>query len=266
MKYLLEEINIYPVKSLGGISLKSSQVLKKGLAFDRRWMLVDESGLFLSQRKFPKMALVSLSMTSNALHFIHQDFPSKPFQIGLNEQLEKQMEVTVWEDTFIAPLVSQKADEWFSKVLGRNCHLVRMDEAPLREKKLEETDGETQVSFADGYPILIAGQASLQDLNNRLKNEVSMLRFRPNLVFSGGAAFEEDEWGEFELGTTQLLGIKPCARCLMTTVNPRTGIIENPEPLKTLSTYRKQGNKVFFGSNFVCLNEGQVSIGDAFIF
>lgn len=266
MSYLLEEILIFPVKSLGGISLKKATVLTKGLALDRRWMLVDESGLFLSQRSFPKMALISTSLSENGLDFTHAEFPNLPFQIGLEEQLSQKMEVSVWEHTFSANLVGPKADEWFSKVLGRPCHLVRMNESPLRLKKIKISNSETELSFADGYPILIAGQSSLEDLNQRLEHPIEMLRFRPNLVFSGGTAFTEDTWGAFQLGKAKLKGIKPCARCQMITVNPASGTIESPEPLKTLATYRKDGNKVLFGANFICIEEGEIAVGDSFIF
>jgi uncharacterized protein YcbX len=118
------------------------------------------------------------------------------------------------------------------------------------------------VSFADGYPVLVIGQSSLDDLNTRLSEPVSMIRFRPNLVFEGGLPYDEDQWYEFTVGNLTFYGVKPCARCILTTVDPEKGEIAGKEPIRTLSTYRKRNNKIFFGQNLMTNQTGTIKIGD----
>jgi uncharacterized protein YcbX len=121
---------------------------------------------------------------------------------------------------------------------------------------------DANVSFADGYPVLVIGQSSLDDLNTRLSEPVSMIRFRPNLVFEGGLPYDEDQWYEFTVGNLTFYGVKPCARCILTTVDPEKGEIAGKEPIRTLSTYRKRNNKIFFGQNLMTNQTGTIKIGD----
>lgn len=256
----LTEINIYPLKSLGGISLDSTFAGERGLKYDRRYLLVDENGEFLTQRNLPKLALLKLSFAKtgfNVLNIIDNSFITIPFE---SEGTEK-VKVQIWDDVCSSLRVDKKLDEWFSDILKFKCSLVYM---PDNEKRIVEKKYETAdhiVSFADAYPYLIIGQSSLNDLNSRLENPIPMNRFRPNLVFSGGNPYEEDNWKVFKIGDVNLKAVKPCARCTITTTDQQTAE-RNKEPLKTLSEYRKIEGKVMFGMNVVCNKQGFVKIGD----
>lgn len=256
----LTEINIYPIKSLGGINLTSSFAGKRGLQYDRRFLLVDENGMFITQRDIAGLALLKLSFTENGfkvLNSIDNSFITIPFESNSDIKIQVQ----IWDDLCNAVVVDKNLDEWFSDVLKINCSLVYMpdDEKRIVEKKYEPADH--IVSFADAYPYLIIGQSSLDDLNKRLEQPIPMNRFRPNFVFSGSNPYEEDAWKNFKIGDVHLKAVKPCARCMITTTDQQTAERSN-EPLKTLSLYRKIDGKVMFGMNVVCNKEGIVSIGD----
>lgn len=259
---LLSEINIYPVKSLGGISLQSSVVEERGLKYDRRWLLVDENRIFMTQRDFPQMALIELSLSENNL--IAKSKTENPFpaiSIPLNYFTEERIDVVIWNDKCNAVPVGKEYDDWFSAALKTKCRLVHMpeDERRIVEKKFVSDD--KIVSFADAYPFLIIGQSSLDDLNSRMEVKLPMNRFRTNFVFTGGDAFEEDNWKDFTIGAVKFRAVKPCARCVITTSDQETAV-RNTEPLKTLATFRKFGNKVMFGMNVVADTNGIVYVGD----
>ena len=257
---ILSEIYIYPIKSLGGISVDSAIAESRGLKYDRRYLLVDEKNMFITQRDFPQLALLKLSFSENGFEALNTKDNSRlviPFESDLNENIS----VTIWDDICKAVKVGNDFDNWFSNAINKKCSLVYMpdDEKRIVEKKY--INDEHIVSFADAYPFLIIGQSSLDDLNMRLDNPIPMNRFRTNFVFTGGNAFEEDNWNDFKIGDVNFKAVKPCARCIITTTNQDTAE-RSSEPLKTLSTYRKFNNKVLFGMNVVCFNNGFVSVGD----
>jgi uncharacterized protein len=253
----LTEIWIYPIKSLGGIRLQKAQVLEKGLQFDRRWMLVDDRGKFLTQRVFPEMALFQLTIDNEQLAIDHVNKHSR-HRIDLHpRQTTQQQEVVIWDDTVNAFEVSTETSRWFSEMLGQSCKLVYFPEENERAVDRQFATHE-QVSLADGYPYLIIGQASLDDLNTRMEAPLPMDRFRPNFVFGGGKPYEEDEWKKFTIGSNRFLGVKPCARCVLTTVDQETAE-RGVEPLKTLATYRKRDNKIYFGQNVLAVDHGFVT-------
>lgn len=259
---LLSEINIYPVKSLGGISLKSSVVEERGLKYDRRWLLVDENGIFMTQRDFPQMALIDLSLSENNIIAKHKvDNSSPAISIPLKFFSDERIDIVIWEDKCKAVHISKEFDDWFSNALKSKCRLVFMpdDEKRIVEKKFITED--KIVSFADAYPFLIVGQSSLDELNLRLDVKLPMNRFRTNFVFTGGKPFEEDEWRDFSIGKVKFRALKPCARCVITTTDQETAI-RYSEPLKTLATFRKSGNKVLFGMNLVADTNGTVNVSD----
>lgn len=262
----LSEIWIYPVKSLGGISLQESHVTDRGLELDRRWLLVDESGRFLSQREYSELALFRQEIVGDFLritHRVHLKFIDIPLRPVFSEASFK-IEVTVWEDTIEAFEVNPKTSEWFSKLLGFSVRLVYMPDES--ERKLDPDyaiTGDEITSFSDAYPFLIIGQASLDDLNGRLEVKVPMNRFRPNFVFTNGEAFEEDNWRDFKIGNVPFVGVKPCDRCVMTTVDQEKGVVSGKDPLKTLAQFRNFGNKVLFGQNLIGLGLGTVRVGDS---
>ncbi|MEM6844160.1 MAG: MOSC N-terminal beta barrel domain-containing protein [Bacteroidota bacterium] len=249
MPLQLSEIYIYPIKSLGGIRLPEAQLAQRGLTYDRRWMLIDEHG-FLTQREIPQMALLKVSLQADHLE-VSSSSEALPLTIPLALQPDASTKsVPIWDDITTAQLVSKEADEWFSEILNHSCSLVYMPDFSERTK-VGKTSGKVQpVSFADGYPALLLGQASLDDLNTRLTEPVPMSRFRPNLVFTGGDAYEEDQWHEFNIGGATCWAEKPCARCTIITVDQSTAD-RGKEPLATLATYRKQDNKVLLGQNIL---------------
>ncbi|HKK75201.1 MAG TPA: MOSC N-terminal beta barrel domain-containing protein [Saprospiraceae bacterium] len=263
----LTDIKIYPIKSLAGISVASASVEPKGLALDRRWMLVDNQGRFLSQRKDPQMALLHLEWHTAAqeiLRISHRKKTLPPLLLPLEIKLsEERIKVSIWDDELMAIPLGQGYDEWFSRALDRNCRLVYMPSSDRRPVDPDYAQAEDSVSFADGFPYLLANHASLQDLNERLRTPITMDRFRANLIIEGTEAWAEDSWTSFKIGEVVFRSLKPCARCVLITVDPATGE-KSPEPLKTLSRFRKSGNKVLFGIN-ACWNlesGSELKVGD----
>ncbi len=257
----LDQISIYPIKSCSGINLQTSQVLDRGFPLDRRWLLVDEGGQFISQRTAPLLGQIKISLNSDQLHV---NYPGKsPLRLSLNIRSNVRHEVLIWKDKVDGLWVGQECDDWFSDILGRRVQLIHMNERvhrPLIKDRLPQ-DHSFEVSFADGYPYLLTSQASLDDLNRRLTSPVPMDRFRANLVVSGFDAFAEDRWKRIKIGDVEFMVVKPCARCQVTTIDQQTGT-PSKEPLKTLATYRKQAGKVMFGMNLVALSSGSVQLSD----
>ncbi|MBE0570494.1 MAG: MOSC domain-containing protein [Ignavibacteriaceae bacterium] len=258
--YTLSEINIYPIKSLAGISLQSAEVEERGLKYDRRWVLVDETNTFFAQRDFLEMALIKVDIEDDGLRLQHKKKNIEPLKIPFSFEHSKKGEVTIWDDTVIGEFYNNQIDQWFSEIIGIKCHIVKMPESTKRI--VDTTYAENKiVSFADAFPFMIIGQASLDDLNSRMEKPLPMNRFRTNLVFTGGKPFEEDNWKKFKVGEVIFEAVKPCARCVITTTDQETAE-RAEEPLLTLSKYRKVENKVMFGMNLVCESTGKVSVGD----
>lgn len=257
----LTDIYIYPIKSLGGIRLNESVLEERGLKYDRRWMLVDKNGIFLTQRTLHQMALIQVALMAGGLNVFRKDNPETNILIPFEPKTKKLIPVTVWDDTVIGQLVDNSVSKWFSNQLNIDCDLVVMPESTQRKLNPKYAVNNESVSFADGMPYLLIGQSSLDDLNTKLQNPVPMDRFRPNLVFSGGKAFEEDEWNKVKIGKSLFKITKPCARCVMTTIDQKTGI-KGKEPLKTLAKYRTISNKVMFGQNMSLLEGLTIRIGD----
>lgn len=257
----LKDIYIYPIKSLGGIRLETAMLEERGFQYDRRWMLVDENGLFCSQRTNPQMALLQVQLEANGLLVYAKSDPNQRIHIPFETSNEEEILVEIWEDQVLAQLVDPAIDDWFSDQLKSKCRLVVMNNKANRRLKPKYAVHNEEVSFADGMPYLIIGQSSLDDLNDKLEIPVPMDRFRPNLVFSGGKPFEEDEWDSVMIGEAIFKVTKPCARCVMTTINQDSGV-KNQEPLKTLAKYRTFGGNVMFGQNMLLQEGGKVKVGD----
>lgn len=257
----LSEVNIYPVKSLRGIALAESPVETRGLRYDRRWMLVDPNGQFMTQRDFPRMALIETSVNGSGLTV---RFDGRELAVP-GDADKGPVEVGIWEGPVAAAMFGDEINAWFSEVLEFDCRLVTMPETTRRllPADFAVRPGEDHVSFADGYPLLLIGEGSLAELNSRLETPVPMNRFRPNLVVSGSEAFAEDSWKTIRVGETIFHLVKPCARCVLTTVDQATGVKDGKEPLKTLASFRTFDNKVLFGENLIAENPGGVvKIGD----
>ena len=254
---VVKEIIIYPIKGLKGISLQESEVEVMGLKDDRRLMLVDEEGLFISQRTHPELLKFDLEYKDGHIAVAFGDDRIELLDKGNNHEIRVQ----IWDHEVKAKTLDASADTWFSKHLNKGVKLVLIPHSKARIKSFLKEPGQSPVSFADGYPILVLGTSSLEDLNNRLESSVGMNRFRGNIILETSDPFEEDTYDNFQIGTTQLMTVKPCARCQVITIDPETGI-QGKEPLKTLSTYRRDGNKVNFGSNVITKITGRIRVGD----
>ena len=258
MSPTLASIHVYPVKSLGGFSVHSARLTDRGLEHDRRWMLVDADGRFVSQREVPAMACLH---TTPAV----QGFRVTDVRDGATMHLpwtlsnDRTMITSLWSDRVRTLPAPDEQSRWFSARLERPVMLVYLPDATRRR-----TDGryaQSITTLSDGFPFLIASQASLDDLNARLDVPVPMDRFRPNLVIAGGEAFQEDDWTGIRIGKAAFRLVKPCARCVIVTTDQRTGE-RGKEPLRTLASYRSRGNKVMFGMNAVGDVAGMVRVGD----
>ena len=259
---ILSELRIYPIKSLGGISVPEAVVDEKGLRYDRRFMLVTPAGDFITQRTNHHMALIDVAIdgynTPNAtVRVWHRNRADNVLTLSLTpptDTLGDTMPVSIWDSENVpATLVSADADRWFSEALDKSCRLVFMPDSTRRTvdptyARHDEQGRPSVVSFADGYPYLLIGQASLDELNQRLPQPIEMLRFRPNLIVSGSSPYDEDAWEQFRINDLTFYGVKPCARCVLTTIDPATGQ-KGKEPLHTLATYRQWKHKILFGQN-----------------
>lgn len=258
--YTLSEIWIYPIKSLGGIRLTEVMAQERGLQYDRRWMIVNNEGYFLTQRTMHQMALIEVEKEINGFKVRHRTFPGNEFIVPFQPISREPITVKVWEDEVEAVTVSDEADTLLSEWLGQPVRLVMMPDWASRPVDPDYALNGENVSFADGYPVLVIGQSSLDDLNEKLDQPVTMQRFRPNLVIEGSEPYAEDNWRELRIGKTMFRGVKPCSRCVLTTLDPLTGK-KGEEPLKTLATYRKRNNKIYFGQNLLA-QPGLISLGD----
>jgi len=262
---ILSEINIYPVKSLGGISLTSAQIEKRGLKYDRRFMLVDINGNFLTQRKHNQMVFLKLKFDDNDFTIFHTKNLVEEIHIPFELDDSKKFKVVIWDDECEAVCADEEVNNWFTTTMGFPCKLVYMPESTNRIVEPDYGVKNKSVSFADAYPFMLVGKSSIDDLNSRIQIPLPINRFRANFVFKGGSAYEEDGWNEFFIGEVKFKRIKPCARCVITTTDQMTGERSN-EPLAVLSTYRKVGNKVMFGQNLISLSAGTVKVGDKITF
>ena len=258
--YKLSQIIIYPVKSLPGISLKEAEVEERGLKYDRRWMLIDKDNQFLTQRKLPQMALVNVNIIDKELIFNSKKKIIPPLKIALAGSTSNPIVVKIWDDECEANQYGNEVNDWFSEVLEFKCRLVYMPNTTNRKTSTKYYGESKNVSFADGYPLLIIGEEALNNLNNKLETQIKMNRFRPNLVFTGGKPHDEDAWKNFNIGKIGFTSVKPCARCVITTINTETAK-KGKEPLTTLSSYRLKNNKVLFGQNVVSHASGNIQAG-----
>ncbi len=254
----LSEIWIYPVKSLGGISIPSARVMPKGLQYDRRWMLVDTEGKFLTQRQYPVFSKFKTAIEGDQLLI---RYLVDRLSIDIKEENKTCLDVRIWDDVVQAYEVSPFHSQWFSDRIGTDCKLVYFPENNPRAVDPRYSIHDDHTSLSDAYPFLLIGQASLDELNKRLAIPLPIDRFRPNFVFTGGHPHEEDDWKNFTIGDGKFSAVKPCARCIIPTINQDTGE-KGVEPLKTLAAYRSRNNKIYFGQNVISLSAHTVSVGD----
>ncbi|AZE74178.1 Flavodoxin reductase (ferredoxin-NADPH reductase) family 1 [Pseudomonas synxantha] len=251
----------YPLKSGKGEPLQQIGLDKLGLQGDRRWMLVDEaSGRFLTQRAVAKMS--QLSALWNSMGGLGLSSPGHtPLEVALPGD-EDLRGVTIWRDTLRVPDAGDAAAAWVSAFIGKPTRLVHMPLERARSTDSGYGQDHDQVGFADGYPLLLIGQASLDDLCAHIGRPMEMLRFRPNLVIEGAEAFAEDGWKRLRIGDVEFRVVKPCSRCILTTIDPQTGERSpDREPFATLETYRKTEKGAMFGQNLVNDGIGRLEVG-----
>ena len=255
----LSQLHVYPIKSAGGIPLEASEVDERGLRHDRRWMLVDQTGGLMSQRRFPRMALIGVRIEPDHLAVEAPDMP--PLEVPLRPPVRKLSLAQIWRDVVKVSTVGDDADRWFGEFLGVGCKLVYLLDESIRPVDPAYGRAADRVGLADGFPFLLVSEASLADLNARLERPVPMNRFRPNLVVRGCEPFAEDGWRLVRIGRITLRVVKPCARCTITTVDQQTST-SGKEPLRTLARFRRAGNEVLFGQNLIHDDTGTLHTGD----
>jgi uncharacterized protein YcbX len=263
----LQAINRFPVKSCRGEPLESAVVERWGLAGDRRWMLVDDDGTLFTAREHPRLILArpalradgSLDVTFPDLPDLHVDVPP----------IDNLVPVTVWKSTLDASPAAADAHAWFSKIIDRSVRLVYLDDPTRRRPNQEFARPDDRVSFADGYPVHVTTTASLDALNELIadgpradEGPLPMIRFRPNLVVDGGAAWEEDGWRRVRIGEAMFRAVKGCDRCVLTLVHPDTAQ-KGKEPIATLARHRRWDGAVWFGMDLIPDTPGAtIRVGD----
>jgi uncharacterized protein YcbX len=260
---ILSELILYPVKSCAGMSVREATLTSAGLSvdavYDREWMVIDAAGQFLTQREYPRMALITPRLKGDTLELRAPGMLRLEIALGLPDpDHERTREVTVWDDRVLAYDCDELTATWFSKALGVACRLVRFHAGATRFASAKWTGAlAAPTLFSDGFPILLAGSASLADLNQKLlaagRAALPMNRFRPNLVIDGIDAFEEDYADTFVLGEAHLKPVKPCPRCPMPSVDQASGV-PGPDPLDILRTYRSKpamDDAICFGMNSI---------------
>lgn len=258
MSLSLASLHVYPIKSIGGYAVEEARITDRGLEHDRRWMLVDDQGRFLTQREHPTMACLHCMPIADGFRVTDArtgDSLDLPF--GLESGMSAQ--ASIWSDSVRVLVAPLSWSAWFSQRIGANARLVFMPDATRRAMDMRCAEGLT--SLSDGFPFLILSQASLDDLNARMPAPLPMNRFRPNLVIAGGVPYQEDVWRGISVGAVRFSLVKPCARCAIPTTDQQTGE-RGKEPLRTLATYRATDGKVLFGMNAVAHGGGTVRAGD----
>ena len=260
--FIVKEIFIYPIKSLAGISCEKAFAEEMGFENDRRWMLIDADNQMLTQREHRIMSQFYPQISDGKISITFQDHKH---EFSIKEHLENSIEVNVWDDKSDVVEVNHATSKWFSEHLGFECKLVKIIKNGARKHESSRLKETFNVSLADGYPYLLIGSKSLDFLNEKLEEKITIKRFRPNIVISSEVPHEEDHFDTFSIGEVNFKNVKPCGRCIMVNNDPQNGKLKK-EPLKTLSTYRAVDNSVLFGTNIVSLNSGTISVGDKVVF
>ncbi len=255
----ISELAIYPVKSLGQITHDSVNIDRFGFSLDRRWMVVDASGVMITQRQKARMCLIQPLLEDDGLRLQAADMPD--LKVYTQPDLPR-LSVSVWEDHCQALDCGGEAAEWLSRFLDTDCRLVFFPDDEIRQLDPAYAEAGERTAFSDGFPILLISQASLDDLNQRLTTPVAMRRFRPNLVVSGCEAFAEDHWKQLRIGEINFRIVKPCSRCIIPNIDPDTAQ-KSAEPARTLSSFRRRDNKIFFGQNVIANAQGRLELGMA---
>ncbi|MEP7136708.1 MAG: MOSC N-terminal beta barrel domain-containing protein [Chloroflexota bacterium] len=260
MSITLASLIYYPIKACRGFEIESANVERMGLQADRRMMVVTPAGECLTQREYPKLALVLPQLEDGALTL---SAPEMDVLSHVVQTTGETRRVNIWESKGVAAIdQGEVVAGWFSEWLGAKVRLIHI--AAGIQRLVNEPDytvrADDHTGFADGYPILLISEESLQELNEKLETPVPMNRFRPNVVVKGCAPSAEDGWNKIKIGDVELAVVKPCARCVVTTIDKET-LEQSKEPLKTLAKYRKHELGAIFGQNVIPLNGGRLQLG-----
>jgi hypothetical protein len=261
MSLTLQSIHCYPLKSAAGLSLLQAEVQARGLADDRRWMAVDANGKFISGRSHPQLVQVVAQVLSDGS--LQLDYPGlSTLHVPLPALGAARIAVSVWSSSVLAVRCAAVAEQWLSTVLGSAAQLVYMDDAAVREVDPDHSQPGDQVSFADGFPLLLLSSASIDELNTRASHPLDLRRFRPNLVIAGATPHEEDRWTRIRIGEIEFVLPKPCVRCVFTTIDADSGRADPAgEPLTTLKHYRRSPKGITFGMNMIARMNGVLRVG-----
>lgn len=256
----LSGLYYYPIKSCRGYGLETAMLDVRGIEHDRRFLIVDAHHHFITQRENARMALIAPQVNNGTLTLTA---PGQPTLSLETRTATERRPVRIWRDTVEALDQGEAAAQWLSEYLGEAARLVKFDEAVVRKVSAEYARRPTdQTGFADGYPLLLISQASLDDLNTRLAEPLPMNRFRPNLVVSGTTPYAEDTWKQIRMGEVVLDIVKPCARCVTTTTDQATAV-RGKEPLATLAKYRNSERGALFGQNVIHAGPGTLTVGQS---
>lgn len=269
MTAYLSSLHIYPVKSCHRVDLEAATLEPWGLAGDRRWVVVDDTGLQRTQRRVPRMALITPSYTAEGRLLLRApEMPDLLLAPPTRAAGAEAIAVTVWRYNGAAAWAGAEADAWLSKFLGSPSRLAYMDDTSVRPTNPAYSLSEDRVSFADGYPLLLTSTSSLEQLGSWISEmggePVPMTRFRPNVVIAGTRAWAEEGWKRVRIGEQVFRVVKPCARCVMTTVDPERGEFTGQQPLRALRKFHRSGSDALFGMNLVPDTVGALRVGDGF--
>ena len=262
MTPFIRHLFTYPIKSLAGIACDELMLDDRGAQGDRRWMLVDSQGRFISQREWPKLCLFKVSSIGSGYEI--RSHSGDVVHVPRALMQGKTVSAGVWADQVDSIEAPDAISDFFSTSLDMPCRLVYMPQSSHRPVDAAYAGEGILTSFSDAYPLLVIGSASLDELNTRLQktgeSEIGWDRFRPNIVVATQEPHAEDAWAEFRIGEVECRGVKLCSRCVMTTINQQNGL-GGKEPLRTLAQYRSMKNKVMFGQNVIA-GKGMVRVGD----
>lgn len=260
MTATVHSLYVYPIKSCGGISLKNAELIRTGFRHDRHWMLVNKQGGFLSQRTLPRMALIETQIIDNRVLLCSA--AGNQLEIPLHTSDEDRLPVQIWNDNCSAARVSPEVSRWFSEFLDVDCELVFLPDTEKRPLDRDYASDDQTIAFADGFPVLVVSLASIELLSSKLQQEVSIERFRPNIVLDGCDAHEEDSWRSITINGIPVQLAKPCSRCVIPGIDPDTAQ-KHPTLLKTLASYRRFNGKVYVGQNGLHGKHGHISVGQS---
>lgn len=257
----LAAIHLHPLKSGATIPLDIARIERLGLEHDRRWLVVDEAGRFVTGRQEPRLVLVRATPFAGGVTLAAPGM--EPLRVLAPEGNPERLAVTVWDDAVDAAACEAVADAWLTRYLGRRVRLAYMDALASRAVDPAYARPDDRVGFADGFPLLLVTTGAMDALNAKLASPLPVERFRPNLVVEADAPHAEDGWRRIRIGALEFELVKPCTRCVFTTVDPATGTFDaSGEPLATLKSYRRGAKGITFGQNAIARSFGELAVGD----